>query len=201
DEFRKICETPHTPPNRKTRARFRHAGSRVRTYYSYRLRNAYLTIDKDRNEAPRSDEGFVMASLWPSHLPLNIVRDAPRSGALSSFPIALEAWRRRLTATLLDDRLTRIRISDGAQSITFNHPCPGSEPPRCVRSTSSNKATTKERLREASVPAPKGNLLNLQDLTRESLIETARQIGYPVTIKPVDGSKGDGVYTGIRNDE
>jgi len=173
----------------------------VRTYYSYRLRNAYLTIDKDRNEAPRSDDGFVMASLWPSHFPLNIVRDAPRSGALSSFLIALEAWRRGLTVTLLDDRLNRIRISDGAQSITFNHSCPVSETPKYVRSTIRNKATTKERLREASVPAPKGNLLNLQDLTRESLIETARQIGYPVTIKPVDGSKGDGVYTGIRNDE
>lgn len=142
-----------------------------------------------------------MATLWPSHFPLNIVRDAPRSGALSSFVIALEAWRRGLTVTLLDDRLNRIQISDGHYSITFNHSCPVSETPKFVRSTIRNKATTKEKLREASVPVPKGDLLNLHDLTRESLIESAKQIGYPVTIKPIDGSKGDGVYTGIRNDE
>jgi cyanophycin synthetase len=60
-----------------------------------------------------------------------------------------------------------------------------------------NKALTKEILKEAVIPVPEGRVC----MSVDEVLLSARELGYPVVIKPKSGNKGKFVYIGIRNDE
>src|SRR5690625_2826134 len=62
-----------------------------------------------------------------------------------------------------------------------------------------DKAKTKEVLTEQNIHVPKGKQFSVDD--KEELIEYAKEIGYPVVIKPTDGSFGRDVHTEIETDE
>ena len=64
----------------------------------------------------------------------------------------------------------------------------------------SDKFTTKKYLKEKGVRIPEGKSLP-QETPDEQFVEAAKQIGYPVVVKPLDGSYGRDVYTNITTSE
>lgn len=139
----------------------------------------------------------VMDPSWPAYFEPKVVREGFGGGRLSTFTIALEAWRRDLTVTLHDQALNRFEISDGSTAITFNHACPVSITPLTARQQLRDKWESKKLLQESGVPVPRGLLVDAASTGMDDLSEIAETIGYPVTIKPVAGSKGQGVHTEI----
>src|SRR5690625_6844901 len=57
---------------------------------------------------------------WPAHFRPEVVRHAFGGGKLSSYCIALEAWRRGLEVTFTDAALRNYRISDEQKTLHFN---------------------------------------------------------------------------------
>lgn len=138
-----------------------------------------------------------MKAEWPHFFASKVVRAGFGSARLSTFVLALEAWRRGLEVTIRDSGLTRFHVSDGSREIEFNYSCPVSMTPQPARASLRDKGETKRLLEIAGVPVPAGTVLRTSETNRESLRRVAEGIGYPVTIKPLTGSKGEGVYTGI----
>ncbi|HEX6707232.1 MAG TPA: cyanophycin synthetase [Albitalea sp.] len=60
----------------------------------------------------------------------------------------------------------------------------------------SDKALTKALLADAGLPVPDGATVD----TAEQATATAREIGRPVVVKPLDGNQGKGVSTGVSGD-
>src|SRR5690625_3349828 len=63
-----------------------------------------------------------------------------------------------------------------------------------------DKIVTKEKLNAADVPTPK-SIEFQKDTAIEEIIKNAEAIGYPVVVKPIDGSFGRGVYTNIQDEK
>ncbi|HEY9062874.1 MAG TPA: cyanophycin synthetase [Pseudobacteroides sp.] len=61
----------------------------------------------------------------------------------------------------------------------------------------SNKHLTKKILTDYKIPVPYGEIV----YSEEDAVATARSIGYPVVVKPYDGSQGRGVSTNLLNEE
>lgn len=62
-----------------------------------------------------------------------------------------------------------------------------------------NKEKTKNFLKNANVPVPVGEKLDLN--SHKEIIMYAEKIGYPVVIKPVSGSMGRGIFINIQDSE
>lgn len=141
-----------------------------------------------------------MEQNWPQGFLPSVLKGAPQTGALSAYLLGLEAWRRGLRVSLRDAALRRMDISDGTRTLTFNHSCPLSITPRSVRSAVQDKAETKARLRRAGVPTPRGKVLGVEGLTPDQLLGDVEELGYPLVLKPVRGSKGEGVYSELESE-
>ena len=102
---------------------------------------------------------------WPTYFKANVVREGFGSSRLSSYAIALEAWRRDLRVTFLNPNMSRFRIDDGFTDLTFNYACPVSVTTEEARNSLRDKWTTKEMLGRAGVPVPKGQVLLTRDTT------------------------------------
>lgn len=63
--------------------------------------------------------------------------------------------------------------------------------------TACDKALTKRLLEEAGIPVPCGSVVE----TEEEALEAARDIGYPLAVKPLDGNQGKGITTCIISNE
>lgn len=63
--------------------------------------------------------------------------------------------------------------------------------------TAGDKQLTKELLRAVAVPVPVGGIVHSQD----EAVSLAEKIGYPVTLKPLNGNHGRGVSTDVNNPE
>jgi len=64
-------------------------------------------------------------------------------------------------------------------------------------SLASDKELTKRLLEAGGVPVPQGRVVASAD----EAVDAARQIGWPVTVKPLDGNQGRGVTTGIADEQ
>src|SRR5699024_10793388 len=58
---------------------------------------------------------------------------------------------------------------------------------------------TKKYLRQNGVPTPKGNMFGAT-VTDEEIIQYSHTIGYPVVVKPSDGTGGNGVIANIKDE-
>src|SRR5699024_2917122 len=63
-----------------------------------------------------------------------------------------------------------------------------------------NKETTKRILAEKGVPVPAGREFTIE-ATEAEILSYANELGYPVVIKPTDGSFGRGVMSDLTSDE
>ncbi|GEL08351.1 acylphosphatase [Salisediminibacterium halotolerans] len=148
-----------------------------------------------------------------AHLPEEVVMDA-RGYEFDAYLVALEGWRRGLTLKWytkdaaefsgmniwnVDHPGKLFSLSDGEKTHRFFRTRGDRVSEQAVKECM-DKETAKTKLSANDVPTPAGERVKT-DLTAEDLIVTAEKIGFPVVLKPVDGSFGRGVYTDLRDQD
>lgn len=137
--------------------------------------------------------------IWPADFSADTVRTAFGGGRLSSFCLALEAWRRGLEVTYTRADLHLFTLSDGERRISFDSSRPDSLTPAEDHARLDDKWESKRILAARGVPVPRAVLLTDAALTDDQVAAHAEDIGYPVVIKPASGSMGFGVSANIRS--
>ncbi|MGQ7788427.1 ATP-grasp domain-containing protein [Nesterenkonia sp. K-15-9-6] len=154
--------------------------------------------------APHSDngpqvqtdrEGEAAEIPHPRHFSPEVMREAA-GFKLSSYSIALEAWRRGLTVRALDGSLRRFRVSDGERTVRFDKSRPSLTAREAIL-IEQDKSRTNRCLSRAGVATPDSVTVDLTVETDEDVVARAEAKGYPVVAKPSRGSMGRGVFTGI----
>jgi len=122
---------------------------------------------------------------------------------VSMYSIALEGWRRGLTLKFINNNQRRSEID---YSLTYKGKerefsvTRGDIVPRKAIKICVNKDLTKKALLDAGVPTPKGETFG-EESSDESIIQYSKRLGYPVVLKPSDGTGGNGVIANIKNEE
>lgn len=138
---------------------------------------------------------------WLPHLEGSLPKEAWRN-QISMYTIALEGWRRGLTlkffSVLNEERKWQIHYSLSNQG--REHLFKGSEGDKITAEAvkvCSNKAITNEFLAKAGIPIPQGNMFRASN-TDDEIVDYAKTIGFPLVLKPTDGSGGRGVIVNIK---
>src|SRR5690625_698195 len=131
---------------------------------------------------------------------------------LDAYLIALEGWRRGLTLNWYLDpaQETALKIigffplgkSFSLQSKEKKHFFYRSRGDKVANEAvdiGTNKQQTREKLKEANVPTPKGKGFDVNKV--DEMVKYAANIGYPVVAKPTLGSLGKGVTTNIQSEK
>lgn len=121
------------------------------------------------------------------------------SSGLSSYAIALEAWRRGLDVTITANDLHLYAVSDGQRTVNFNFSRPDSITRREDYLRLDQKSETNALLREDGISAPRGFLLDSAKTSDEELRSFAEELGFPLVLKPNTGSMGKGVLIGLKD--
>ncbi len=135
---------------------------------------------------------------WPQPFSPAAVKDA-FGKPLCGYCISLEAWRRGLSVKVKHAGYNKYTISSKERTLTFNKSLLVKDRNR-IRNLSKNKHKVKELLSENGVNVPRGEVFG-SDSSLDDALSYARNIGYPVVVKPLVGSLGDGVFTNILTDE
>lgn len=145
------------------------------------------------------------------HLTSEVVTDA-RGPELDAYTIALEGWRRGLTLKwyakdhqdFVDMKVWSVdkpgklfSLSNGKRAHYF-FKSRGDKVSNQAVEICSNKDETKRWLETAGVKVPEGKRFTAEQ-TNEEIISYASSLGFPVVLKPTDGSFGRGVMTNIQN--
>ncbi|UOE93555.1 ATP-grasp domain-containing protein [Alkalihalobacillus sp. LMS39] len=140
-----------------------------------------------------------------SHLTHSIPEHA-KGYMLSGYSIALEGWRRGLQLSLKvifdtpsKTRIPIITLSDGNNVYKFKYTRANTVSKEAI-TTCVNKELTKKALLDANVETPIGKLFK-NTASDQDFIYYANEIGYPVVIKPSNGTGGKGVIGNIQSDE
>lgn len=138
-----------------------------------------------------------MEHAWPATFSPKVVQPFLRRFTVSL--IALEAWRRGLQVTLLDGRPRQIRVEDSnGHSVRFINSRPEMSSIEGVR-LANDKHRANAVLAKAGFPTPVAHLIKADGAKHGDVLRAASEIGYPIVLKPLSGSKGAGVFTGIKN--
>lgn len=120
---------------------------------------------------------------------------------VSSYAIALEGWRRGLTLKYYNIQRNpfkiRYSLSNGEEEIVFAGSRGSKVSDEAVK-ICIDKFLTKQYLIKANVPTPEGTQFD-ENHTNEEIISYAETLGYPLVVKPVDGSGGKGVIANIKS--
>src|SRR5690625_3551138 len=149
---------------------------------------------------------------WLPHLNEEVVSEV-EGNYLDAYVVALEGWRRGLTL--------RWHIKDSEQfkdmkTWYVNHPgqlfslhskdkshyffrTRGDKETNEAVEEGMNKEVTKQLLAKAAVPVPEGREFT-EGASEEEIVAYASTLGYPVVIKPTDGSFGRGVISDITSE-
>lgn len=121
-----------------------------------------------------------------------------------TYLMALEGWRRGLT---LKFRIRprgraippsiRFTLSNGEKEHYFTV-ARGDKVEKSAINICMNKPLAYKHLAKSNVPIPEGSNFG-KDVNDEDIIRYAKKIGFPLVIKPTDGSSGRGVITDIKN--
>lgn len=136
--------------------------------------------------------------VWPESFQPKVVRKA-YGIKLCSFTICLEAWRRGLDVEIYDPIFKRFSISDGHKKVKFNR-SRSELTSRLATRLIINKQLTREFLLKNGVPVPAGNYFT-GEAGLDDALKLAKSIGYPIVIKPLNGSLGNGVFTNVATEE
>lgn len=137
---------------------------------------------------------------WLQHLKDSIPEEA-RGYTLSMYCIALEGWRRGMT---LKFNNINSRKSEIKYTLTFKGEehsfvvSRGDMVTREAMKICKYKSLTKDYLSNASVPVPEGKAFE-ENTSDEELSDYAKKLGYPLVLKPVDGTGGRGVIANIKS--
>ncbi len=150
---------------------------------------------------------------WPSHLTNNVVSQAD-GHELCAYLVALEGWRRGLELkwysgefekfnkmkTWYVDRPGKLfSLSTSSRTHYFFRTRSDIITNEAVE-IGSDKDNTKKVLSKLGVPVPNGKRFN-SSYSDEQIVDESLEIGFPLVVKPVDGSFGRGVITNIINKE
>lgn len=135
---------------------------------------------------------------WPDAFSPSAVKDA-YGDSLCGYCIALEAWRRGLDVKVREPRYNKYFISSEEKTLAFNKSLLVQDGNR-IRKLSRNKHKVKEILADNGVKVPRGEVFSAE-AGQEDALSYARHIGYPVVVKPLVGSLGNGVFTNISTDD
>lgn len=138
-----------------------------------------------------------MSYTWPKHFGAEVVEGSFGGGLLSSYTIALEAWRRGLRVVFTSSNLYHYTVSDGEKTLRFDRSRPLDLTTREAFRIVENKHETTAKLRAAGVSAPHTVDFESASVDFAEVAKLAESFGYPVVLKPVRGSKGNGVLAGI----
>lgn len=147
------------------------------------------------------------------HLTNEMVVNA-RKTRLCSFAVALEGWRRGLTlkwytadSKYYDDMIVfgvnppgRLYSLSSDKRTEYFFRTRGRKVSNEAVELSDDKYVTKQILAKAGVPVPLGKGFPAE-ATNEEIIEYGKNLGFPLVVKPVDGSLGWGVVTNIRDEQ
>ncbi|SFM27179.1 D-alanine-D-alanine ligase [Gracilibacillus orientalis] len=137
-----------------------------------------------------------------AHLESSIPEDA-WGYTVSSYTVVLEAWRRGLKIKFINENRRKSEltytISNGEKEHVFSV-ARGDLVPREAILTCKDKNKTKDVLLKHNVPTPVGKEFN-SEATEGDYVKYGDELGYPLVVKPVDGTGGKGVITGIQNKE
>ncbi|UJL45904.1 acylphosphatase [Virgibacillus sp. NKC19-16] len=139
--------------------------------------------------------------MWLPHLEGTIPQEA-RGYTLSMYTIALEAWRRGIKVRFFNNthKKSQMRYSlsfqDKEHFFTVSR---GDFVPREAVKICINKQLTKEYLEKADVPTPVGDEFG-EETDDEKIIAYAKSLGYPLVIKPSNGTGGHGVIADIKDE-
>lgn len=146
---------------------------------------------------------------WLPHLSSEIVADA-RGPELDAYVLALEGWRRGLTLkwhtkdsedfgemkTWFVDKPGKLFSLCSSEKTHCFFRTRGDKVTNAAVTVGSDKTMTKERFREEHIPTPEGKSFGA-DVANNEIIQYALQSGFPLVIKPANGSFGRGVVTNI----
>lgn len=151
---------------------------------------------------------------WLPHLTPEIVSDA-RGGVLDSYMVALEGWRRGLTLkwhvkdsekfkemkTWFVDKPGLLFSLSSKEKTHYFFRTRGDKVTNEAVEIAADKDKTKEYLKKANVRTPEGKRFTNSSEMEKEILDYAATLGYPVVLKPTDGSFGRGVLTNIRDEE
>lgn len=150
-----------------------------------------------------------ISSEWLPHLSNEIVTDA-KGYLLDAYAVALEGWRRGLTlrwhvkdsekfkemSTWYVDNPGQLFSLRSESHTHYFFRTRGDKVTNDAVRIGKDKDLTKQALSRADVPVPKGRQFTNEE-PDEAIVAFANEIGYPVVIKPIDGSFGRGVISNI----
>lgn len=138
---------------------------------------------------------------WLPHLE-NSISESAKGYSMSFYAIALEGWRRGLTLKFINENRRRSELlfelasdQNKYKFVVSRGELITEEALRICR----NKIETKEYLLKNNVSTPKGKKFK-KDTDDKEIISFANDTGYPLVIKPSDGTGGKGVIAGIENE-
>src|SRR5690625_818173 len=151
------------------------------------------------------------SSITLPQLPGEIVRNA-RKTRLCSFAVALEGWRRGLRlkwytrdSEHFNDMIIfgvnppgRLFSLSSEKKTHYFFRTRGDKVTNDAVELGSDKDATKVLLEKNGVPVPKGRGFDAE-ATDEEIINFSKKLGFPLVLKPTDGSLGLGVVTNIQN--
>src|SRR5699024_7070090 len=128
--------------------------------------------------------------------------------------VALEGWRRGLTLkwhvkdsekfkemkTWFVDKPGKLFSLSSSEKTHYFFRTRGDKVTNEAVEMGMDKEITKQKLMEANIPTPIGKEFP-ESASDEEIIAYANELGYPVVIKPTDGSFGRGVVTNITTEE
>lgn len=137
-----------------------------------------------------------------------------RKTRLCSFAVAIEGWRRGLhlkwytaDSEHYEDMIVfgvnppgRLFSLSSDQRTHYFFRTRGDKVSNEAVELSDDKYVTKKILEDAGVPVPHGKGFEA-DATNEEIIEYSLTLGFPLVVKPTDGSLGWGVITNIKNEQ
>lgn len=150
---------------------------------------------------------------WLPHLHPEVVSEV-EGNYLDAYVVALEGWRRGLTLrwhvkdsekfkemkTWYVDEPGQLFSLHSKEKSHYFFRTRGDKVTNEAVEKGMDKQRTKELLKKAGIPVPDGRQFMRKD-DEETVIEYAETLGYPVVIKPKDGSFGRGVMSDIKSEE
>lgn len=143
------------------------------------------------------------ATKWLPHL-IDAVPQEAYGYKICTYTVALEGWRRGLELVFYSNFLSgklnlKYSLSDGKKTHHFSA-TRGDLTTKGAVKICIDKNLTKEFLSEAGVSVPLGDNFD-ETATDEEIVNVAKKIGFPLVVKPSDGSAGKGVVANIQSEE
>ncbi|HEX6593684.1 MAG TPA: acylphosphatase [Bacillota bacterium] len=146
------------------------------------------------------------------HLTSEVVADA-HGYLLDAYAVSLEGWRRGLTLrwhvkdsekfsemeTWFVDRPGQLFSLRSEERTHYFFRTRGDKVTNEAVRIGKDKEKTKQLLKEAGIPVPEGKRFS-EDVSNEEIVTYASSLGFPVVVKPTDGSFGRGVVSNITSE-